>query len=396
MLKRQIYDDLLKEVVSPEIAILTGPRRVGKTTLLNSIEQYCKPQFPTLYADFTDPSVLSLWEDFSQEKIARIINEIGSGGSSKKIIFFDEIQYLTNSGKLLKLFYDHFPNTKIFATGSSSFLLLQSIGESLAGRKKLITLYPLSLSEMAGMQAADFWGFKKHLLLEEKLSQSLEYTLIFGSYPGIFTIDSKARKIETLKEIADSLLFKDLLTFEHVKKPRVLVELTKLLAYQIGNLINSNEIAQNLGISRKTVLDYIDLLERFYVIKKLYPYEQNMRDVIRKQFKVYFFDLGIRNAIIGDYREIKQRSDKGALLENAVVMGILRRISYDHKLAEPFFWRDYEQKEVDLLLKEPDHFTAIEVKHEKARERIPRSFSNHFPEASSIITGFKDAYRFCL
>ncbi|MCX5750204.1 MAG: ATP-binding protein [Candidatus Saganbacteria bacterium] len=395
MIRRFIKDRLTTELTSPEIIILLGPRRIGKTTLLNSLEETAKQNNITLYIDLTDPAALALWKDFSLEKVSRLVGEMGTSGT-KKVFFFDEIQYLPESGKLLKIFYDHFPEVKVFATGSSSFLLLQSIGESLAGRKKLITLYPLALSEILNMDIENFWLFQEHLLLTDKLNQQLENTLIFGAYPEVFLLANRENKAEKLKEITDSILFKDLLMFEHIKKPRILVELTKLLAYQIGHLVNPSELAGALGVSRKTVLDYIDLLERFFIIQRVYPYEGNMRDVIRKRFKVYFFDLGIRNAVISDFRELPQRTDTGQLLENAVVMGIHRRLNYDHTLSEIYFWRDYDGKEVDLLIKNQERFTAIEVKLNKIKEKLPKGFLKHFPQAEVFITNIRNAYRFCL
>ena len=396
MINRYLQEKLLNDLSSREIFVLTGPRRVGKTTLLLSLkEKLEKEGFGCLYVDFTDPSAVDLWKIFSIEKIGGIIKEI-PGGLVKKVIFFDEIQYLPDSGKLLKLFYDHFPQVKIFATGSSSFLLLQSIGESLAGRKRLMALYPLALSEMNASKVENFWSFEERFLEREKLTSQLLNSLIFGGYPGIFLLENNQLKQERLREITESLLFKDLLMFEHIKKPRILVELTKLLAYQISNLVNPNEIAQNLGVSRKTVLDYIDLLEHFFVIKKVYPYENNLRDVIKKKFKVYFFDLGIRNAVIGDFRNIEQREDKGGLLENAVFIGLSRRISYEELFSEIYFYHDYTGKEIDFLIRKENKIEGIEVKWDKEGKKVSKSLLSQFPDSEIKIIDHKEAYKFCL
>lgn len=320
MFKRLIEEQILKEINKKEILIITGPRRIGKTTLLQSIRK--KITKKSYYFDFTDPATEALWYSFSKEKIVSILEELDLLPSA--VIFFDEIQYLKNAGLLLKLFYDYFPQIKVLATGSSSFLFLQNIGDSLAGRKKVISLYPLSLEEITNIYPKNFWQFKENFSQKEKLTQILEKILVYGAYPEIFLLKSAQEKKEKLKEIVDSYLFKDLLMIEGVKKPRTIVDLAQLLAYQIGSLVNPNELAQTLGIARETVLNYIDLLEKFFIIFRTFPFQKNMRQVIKKKFKVYFYDLGIRNALIGDFSPIEKRADKGFLLENALVLGLKR------------------------------------------------------------------------
>lgn len=386
--RRYIETNILEELNTPEIIIINGPRRVGKTTLLKTIKNKVTDK-KTAYFDFTDPAVIRLWQNFSQERIKAILNDLGMR-SDNGIIFFDEIQYLNNIGLLLKLFYDHFPGIKIIATGSSSFLFLHDIGDSLAGRKKIFLLYPLSLEEITEISQNDFWQFEEKPVFAEKLQETLKKILLIGSYPEIYLIESLQGKIEKLKEIVDSYLFKDLLMVEGIKKPRTIVELTKLLALQIGNLVNPNEIATMLGISRRTVLNYIDLLERFFIVFRVYPYDRNLRNVIKKKFKVYFYDLGIRNAVIGNFNSLDQRDDKGFLLENAVVLGLKRRIDYEKKLYEIFYWRNYEGKEVDIVLKN-DTLTGIEVAWNKKNHKFTRSFSG-----KGMIVDIADAYKFYL
>jgi len=384
MFKRLIEEQILKEINKKEILIITGPRRIGKTTLLQSIRK--KITKKSYYFDFTDPATEALWYSFSKEKIVSILEELDLLPSA--VIFFDEIQYLKNAGLLLKLFYDYFPQIKVLATGSSSFLFLQNIGDSLAGRKKVISLYPLSLEEITNIYPKNFWQFKENFSQKEKLTQILEKILVYGAYPEIFLLKSAQEKKEKLKEIVDSYLFKDLLMIEGVKKPRTIVDLAQLLAYQIGSLVNPNELAQTLGIARETVLNYIDLLEKFFIIFRTFPFQKNMRQVIKKKFKVYFYDLGIRNALIGDFSPIEKRADKGFLLENALVLGLKRRIDYERKFFNLYFWQDYDGREVDILLKNQNLY-GFEIKWEEKSARLPKT-----PFKIKEIINFSSSYRF--
>ena len=384
MFKRLIEEQILKEINKKEILIITGPRRIGKTTLLQSIRK--KITKKSYYFDFTDPATEALWYSFSKEKIVSILEELNLLSSA--VIFFDEIQYLKNAGLLLKLFYDYFPQIKVLATGSSSFLFLQNIGDSLAGRKKVISLHPLSLEEITNIRPKNFWQFKENFSQKEKLTQILEKILVYGAYPEIFLLKSAQEKKEKLKEIVDSYLFKDLLMIEGVKKPRTIVDLAQLLAYQIGSLINPNELAQTLGIARETVLNYIDLLEKFFIIFRTFPFQKNMRQVIKKKFKVYFYDLGIRNALIGDFSPIEKRADKGFLLENALVLGLKRRIDYERKFFSLYFWQDYDGREVDILLKNQNLY-GFEVKWEEKSARLPKT-----PFKIKEVINFSSSYRF--
>jgi predicted AAA+ superfamily ATPase len=384
MFKRLIEKQILKEINKKEILIITGPRRIGKTTLLQSIRK--KITKKSYYFDFTDPATEALWYSFSKEKITSILEELDLLSSA--VIFFDEIQYLKNAGLLLKLFYDYFPQIKVLATGSSSFLFLQNIGDSLAGRKKVISLYPLSLEEITNIRPKNFWQFKENFSQKEKLTQILEKILVYGAYPEIFLLKSAQEKKEKLKEIVDSYLFKDLLMIEGVKKPRTIVDLAQLLAYQIGSLVNPNELAQTLGIARETVLNYIDLLEKFFIIFRTFPFQKNMRQVIKKKFKVYFYDLGIRNALIGDFSPIEKRADKGFLLENALVLGLKRRIDYERKFFNLYFWQDYDGREVDILLKNQNLY-GFEVKWEEKSARLPKT-----PFKIKEVINFSSSYRF--
>jgi len=393
MILRSLEEKILAQLHHPEVVIVNGPRRVGKTTMLKSLQSSVSDR-KTEYFDFTDPAILNLWKDFSVSRIEAILKDLGID-MQKSILFFDEVQYLEEVGLLLKLLYDHFRHIKIIATGSSSFLLLQHIGDSLAGRKKIFVMYPLSLTEIHSLKTINYWKFNHLPVKGPTLTEDLRQTLLYGAYPPIYLAMNKNEKIEKLREIADSYLFKDLLSLEHIKNPRILTELTRLLSYQIGNLVNPNELATTLGIARDTVMNYIDLLEKFFIIFRVYPYEGNLRDVIKRKFKVYFFDLGIRNAVIGNFTPLSVRSDSGYLLENAVAIGIRRRIEYDRKLYQLYFWRDYDGNEVDLVIKN-NNAMGIEVKMQKEKARISKVFRKAFRGAETMVVDINTAYRMCL
>lgn len=387
MFQRLIENRILNQLDQPEVVMINGPRRVGKTTLLHVLADKITPR-KNIYFDFTDPNIQQLWKNYSEIGIKTILSDLKM--EKDGVIFMDEIQYFDGIGILLKLFYDHFPHIKIIASGSSSFLFMHNIGDSLAGRKKIYSLFPLSLAEIEKTTSDDYWQFKEKPYFAISLMENVKRSLLFGSYPEIVTINDSQGKIDKLKEMVDSYLFKDLLMIEGVKKPRIILELTKLLAYQIGQMVNPNEIAQTLGIARETLLNYIDLLEKFFIVFKVYPYERNLRDVIKKKFKVYFYDLGIRNGTINNFNPLEQREDKGFLLENAVMLGFKRRISYDNKLTEIYFWRNYEGKEIDCILKD-QKTSAFEIKWEKKRFHLPK-----LPVDYGEIIDLNNSYRFML
>lgn len=385
MYQRILERKIISQLKKPEIIIVNGPRRTGKTTLIHLLQQ--KISQKNAYFDFTDPSIINLWKHhFSLAGIKTIVDELQmeKGG----VIFFDEIQYFPNVGLLLKLFYDYFPKIKVIATGSSSFLLLQKIGDSLTGRKKIYRLYSLSLSEIFSLKKNNYWQFEDCFLKKDELIQVFGQILVFGSYPEIFSLKTKKEKMSRLKEIVDSYLFKDLLMIETIKKPQLIVDLVRLLAYQIGNLVNPNEIASILGISRDTVLHYIDLLEKFFIVFRIYPYRENLRGAIKKKFKVYFYDLGIRNALISDFSPCFSRLDRGSILENAVAIGIKRRIDYEENQWSMFFWHSYEGKEIDFLIKKEKGILGIEIKWNKDRFRKPKNL--RFPVK---VFSFEEAYK---
>lgn len=374
-MNRSVSEKITKELEHPKrkVALLLGQRRVGKTYELKRLaDRYEGSQ----YYDFEDEK--------NQKIFIPSVNDLEQslGGREKPgVVLFDEIQYLEKSGSILKLLYDHFPNLKIVATGSASFLMMKNIGDSLYGRYFSFYLYPLTMREIIGEAE-----YREHLIggfdkkyHKPKIDASLENQLIYGSLPEVFEVTDPTRKKDILNNYIDNLLFKDIFVIERIHHPRIFKHLLHLLAFQIGKLVNPNELSNTLGIDRKTVLEYIYLCEKFHLIKTIYPFYNNPNKEIKKSFKIYFTDLGIRNAVLDEFKIIPLRNDTGALFENFVVNLFQSNIHYFTLPYKMYFWRNFKQAEVDLVLKntETGKLNPIEMKWNK--NKMPsRAFRNQY------------------
>ncbi len=379
-----------------EAIIVYGPRRVGKTTLLYSLEKELKDTAATSFFSLDDPGAQDVFKNFTVAKLDMIFSGIGFDQRQKNYLFLDEILFFDRIDLLLKLIVDHFPYVKILASSSSSLLLVDSLSESLAGRKYFIELLPLTLGEIFDMPAHDFFLFREIPHLIPQLTARTEEIIIYGSYPEIINLPDYSLKRDKLKDIVDSALFKDIFLIEGIRNPKALTNLLTLLAHQIGALINTHEIATILGISRRLVDEYIGLLEKFFIIFRLLPFSRNPRSEIGSKYKIYFWDTGIRNQIINRFDPIGGREDKGALLENLIISGIARRNLYSGRPFRQFFWRNYAGAEIDLILEavEKRQLLAMEIKF-SGKGRISKTFDRYSPDIS-LIAGFQDSYRYCL
>jgi predicted AAA+ superfamily ATPase len=291
-----------------------------------------------------------------------------------KIIFIDEAQRIENIGITLKLIIDQIQDVQVIATGSSSLELRNIINEPLTGRKYEYHLYPLSFSELV----------EHHGLLEEK--RLIEHRLIHGYYPEIVTTLGNEEKL--LRFLADSYLYKDILTLGDIKKPALLNKILKVLALQVGSEVSFNEIGQLVNSSSQTVERYIDLLEKSFVIFQLPAYSSNVRNEIRKGKKIYFYDNGIRNSIIGNFSPLHQRTDIGALWENFLIAERLKVLSINSIKAESYFWRTTQQQEIDYIEVVQGNMSAYEFTwSSKTRKKIPKTFTKSYPDClTKIIT----------
>ncbi len=333
--------------------IIYGPRRVGKTTLLNILLEDVKLKYKIDSGDNIRVRNILNSEDF------QLIKEYAQGYD---LIVIDEAQNIPGIGKGLKIMVDQIQGLKVIATGSSSFSIKQEVGEPLTGRKKELILFPLSQMELMEY-------YNKY-----EIKQQLQDLLIFGSYPEVYTTKDKNGKIEILQELVDSYLLKDILGFEHLKSPRQLHNLLKLLAYQIGQEVSLNELASHLGINVRTVGRYIELLEKGFVIFSLGAFSRNLRNEITKKSKYYFYDNGIRNGIIMHYNNVDMRNDVGQLWENFIVSERSKYLHYKKVFANRYFWRTYQQKEIDYIEEKDGILFPYEFKWKKSKGKLPAEF----------------------
>src|SRR6202000_1460361 len=344
MIPRTLQTILEKRLFKGKAILLFGPRQCGKSTLietmLGSMDHY--------YMNGDEADVRETLSNTTSTKLKAIIG-------NKKVVFVDEAQRIPNIGLTLKLFTDQLKDVQVIATGSSAFELSSQVNEPLTGRKYEYMLFPLSFGEMV----------QHHGLLTEK--RLIEHRLLYGYYPEIVTKQGEEK--ELLKLLAESYLYKDLLILEQIKKPALLEKLLKALALQVGSEVNYHELAQTVGADGKTVDRYIDLLEKAFVVFRLSALSRNVRNEIKKGKKVYFYDCGIRNAIINNFKPLSTRTDVGALWENFVIAERMKSLRYQGKDAKQYFWRTMQQQEIDLIEEVENDMTAYEIKW-NPKERV--------------------------
>lgn len=395
MYTRIVEQTLRSLLPSPEILVLYGPRRVGKTTLLQLFHREFQGDHPTSIYSLDDPTAQAIFGEPSTARLERIFSELGFAQGQRSYLFLDEVQGFPQIDLLLKLIYDHFSHVKVLATSSSSFLLLQRLADSLAGRKYFIELLPLTLGEYAGIPVDDYFSFPESITQAGRLNETLHSLAVYGLYPEVANRTNVEEKQAKLRDIVESALYKDIFMLEKLKAPQVLVRLVTLLAYQVGNLINLNELATQLGISRNTVDQYITILEKYFIIFRLPSFSRNLRSELNSKFKVYFWDVGIRNTVINRFAPLEARDDKGMLFENLVVASVMKRILYAHRPYNAYFWRTYQGYEIDLLLESSQNqeLQAFQITWaEKAA--FSRAFDSYKPAKTFVITP-DNAYRFC-
>nr|WP_222846249.1 ATP-binding protein [Pontiella sulfatireligans] len=343
--------------------ILFGPRQSGKTTLVEMILK--ERNEPVLRLSGDEADVRELFSNATSTRLTAIVGQ-------NKIVFIDEAQRIPNIGLTLKLFTDQLKDLQVIATGSSAFELASRVQEPLTGRKYEYHLYPLSYAEMAA----------HHGMLEER--RLLEHRMVYGYYPEITTHPGEEQ--ELLKLLSGSYLYKDLLMLEQIKKPVLLEKILKALALQLGNEVSYNELGRLVGADIQTVEKYIDLLEKSFVIFRLPAYSRNVRNEIRKGRKIYFYDNGIRNAIIGSFNLLSQRTDSGALWENFLISERMKALALRDVVCGRFFWRTTQQQEIDYLEEHQDQLFAYEFKWNPSKKtKIPKTFTRAYPMSEAKV-----------
>jgi len=360
MITREIEQAIYSRLFSGKAILLMGPRQVGKTTLIDAV--LSRRTEPILRLNGDEPDVRELLTDITSVRLRSLIG-------SHRIVFIDEAQRISNIGLTLKLIVDQIPHVQVIATGSSALELAATINEPLTGRKFEFYLYPFAFAELVA----------HHGELDE--TRALADRLVMGSYPEIVTAPDLA--IERIKLLADSYLYKDLLTLEELKKPQLLEKILRALALQIGSEVNTAELSRLLGVAIKTVEKYINLLIQAYIIFELPAFSRNVRNEIRKGRKIYFHDNGIRNAVIGNFQPLENRTDIGPLWENYLVSE-RQKLWANHATAPArHFWRTTQQQEIDYIEAAADSLAAFEFKwNAHARAKFPKTYSRAYPESS--------------
>jgi len=344
--------------------IITGARQVGKTTLLSN---FLKNKTPVLWLNADEAATRQRLTDPT-------INDLRNITGTYKIVVIDEIQRIKNAGLLLKLMVDNLNNTQIIATGSSALGISDRIFEPLTGRFFLFHLYPFALSEL----------YPAHSPFE--VEKELPFHLVYGNYPEVSLKRDLAEPI--LKNLSHQYLFKDILIWNNVRKPELLDKLLQLLAFQVGSEVSINELATILRIKSETVVNYIDLLEKSFVIFRLRSYTSNKRNELKKKSKIYFWDNGVRNAIIDEFKDISIRNDIGQLFENLIISERIKMNLWKNSNIKSYFWRNLNKSEVDYVEESHRNLSAFEIKWNRHKKfQVSKAFRNSYPNAEiKVIT----------
>lgn len=362
IIKKQINEALFRG----KIIVLYGARQVGKTTILKQIALENKEK--SLFLNCDEPNVRNALTEKTSTELKRYIGD-------KKLVLIDEAQRVTNIGLTLKLLIDTYPEIQVIASGSSSFDLANKINEPLTGRKKEFFLFPISLNELR----------QDHNEID--MDNLLNNLLIYGSYPKVVTSEGNTLAENTIKEITESYLYKDILQFKGLKKPELVEKILQALALQLGQEVSFTELARLLNTDKKTVERYVSLLEKAFVIFRLNPLSRNQRNEIGKNKKIYFYDLGMRNGIIQNFNPMNIRNDIGALWENFLIVERMKKNYYNNNKPNIFFWRTYEQKELDYVEEIGGKLSAFEFKWSGQKWKIPKDFLESYKNSTaSLIT----------
>lgn len=359
---RLLERTLNNQIGKQKVIMLYGTRRVGKTTLIEGIAQ--KHAKDVLFLQGEDVQVAALLEQRTIANYQRLINK-------RKIIIIDEAQAIPEIGRILKLMIDNIKGITIIATGSSSFDLVAAAGEPLVGRQLVYHLYPIAQAELSSIE---------DLLATHS---NLEQRLIYGSYPELWQLETATEMEDYLKSLVSSYLLKDILAYENVKGADILYKLLQLLAFQIGSEVSTVELGKNLQLNKLTVERYLDLLSKVFIIYPLSGYSKNLRKEVSKSKKWFFYDNGLRNALINNFSPISQRDDIGQLWEQYFLSERRKYNAYKGYHPQYYFWRTYDQQEIDLIeVSSKQEITAFECKWKDAPIRTPIAFANAYPEAT--------------
>jgi len=362
MVERTLEKTIKNRLNTGKAIVLLGARQVGKTTLLKTI---FGSSTEVLWLNGDELDVQALFETISATRLKTIFG-------NKKIIVIDEAQRIKDIGLRMKLITDEIPEVQLIVTGSSAFELANKVNEPLTGRKWEYNMYPVSFGEMVA----------HHGLLEEK--RMLPQRMVFGYYPDV--VNNAGIEKEILKQLSNSYLYKDVLLLEQIKKPEGLIKLLQGLAFQVGSQVSYNELSKLCGLDAKTVEKYIVVLEQTFIIYRVGSFSRNLRSELKKSRKIYFYDNGIRNALIANFNQLELRQDIGALWENFVFSERMKYLQYHQKWTNTWYWRTKEQKEIDCIEESDGQLTAYEFKWKPAlKYKTPKLFLETYPQSQFKI-----------
>lgn len=374
MIKRALESRIISRLKDSKAIIILGPRQAGKSTLVQAMQAQF-PQ-PVTWWNGDETDIRTMLEKPTSSLLKSLIG-------NHKTVVIDEAQRIKNIGLCIKLITDNIKGVKVVATGSSAFELANKINEPLTGRKWEYRLYPMSFAELAAHTS----------LLEEK--RLLHHRLLYGYYPEI--VLSPGTEQPLLKQLADSYLYKDILTWERIQKPDKLEKLVQALAFQTAQLISYNELGQLCGLNAETVEKYINLLEKAFIVFRLPAFSRNLRNELKKSYKIYFYDNGLRNAVISQFNPITLRSDTGQLWENWFISERMKFLNNNGMYANRYFWRTLAQQEVDYIEEADGVITAFECKwNPKSKGALSRAFINAYPDAVTHVITPENAELFLL
>lgn len=373
--ERLAKQKVLSSLQPGKVVMLYGPRQVGKTTILKEIAAEwsgtCK---------FVNAEETIIAKYFAENSVASIQSFIGQN----KLIIIDEAQSIPEIGRRLKLMVDHFPNLMVIASGSASFSLAQQVGEPLVGRQKVVSMFPVCAQEIVAS--------RDQVLYRD----ALEQFLLYGSYPELINLPGVDEKRQYLTTIVDGYLFRDILALQDVRNAKKMRDLLTLIAYQIGKEVSHNELANALGLNAATVFRYLDLLEKSFVIINIRGFSRNLRKEVTKTGRYYFYDNGIRNAIVNNFNTLSLRNDVGELWENYLVMERLKKQSYQDLYSNNYFWRTYDHQEVDFVEERDGKLYGFEFKWGDKKVKPPKDWTGTYDNASFTVINRDNFLEFVL
>jgi len=360
-ISRSQEDKIEALLFSGKVLIITGPRRVGKTTMLKRIVE--KAGRPFLYLNGEDQSTAELLARRTSENYRNVL-------ADSDMLVIDEAQHVPDIGLIAKLLHDELPEKQVILSGSSSFEIVQKTGEPLTGRKITFELLPFAESEL--------WGTSS----PEKRTDLLRKRMVFGNYPEIYLMKSKDVRIEYLRELRDSYLLKDVIKFENLRNAGKILNLLRLVALQVGSEVSYHELGRQLSMSKNTVEKYLDLLSKAYVLYKLEGFSRNLRKEITKSSRWYFLDNGIMTIVLNNLDDLSVRGDVGRLWENYIISERWKYLNISRQLARLHFWRTYDQQEIDLVEERGEALSAYEMKWKPQKQNPPMAWLKSYPQST--------------